>query len=113
MCSQREFTEDCTALQRESVSQHYFRPTKRTRSVVARPWPPANAPKQPVRTTLLHTGASMLFTTESGFCRPRIFTPSTRTAHKDPRNSNFLSNPRFTLAYAGKREELGGPTSCC
>src|SRR5438034_11842397 len=42
-----------------------------------------------------------------------MFTASTRTAHRYRPNANFRSRPRFKLAYAGKRKEFGGPTSCC
>lgn len=84
--SQRERYEGITrspaARNKIGKNKAYFRPTKRTRKVVARPWPPAKAPKHPDRTRGVHAGASILFTTESGFCRPTILTPATRTAHK-------------------------------
>ena len=51
----------------------YFLPANRTRTVRARLCPPEKAPK---------LGASMLLTTVSGFWRPRMFTPSIRTAHR-------------------------------
>src|SRR6266851_1588466 len=84
--------------------QTYFFPTSLSLPRNALPCPPENIPK---------FGASILFTTVSGFCLSSAFTASPRTAHRYPRNANFFSSPTFTLAYAGKRIELGAPTNCC
>src|SRR2546429_4113212 len=48
--------------------------------------------RRPPRSTLFpYTTLFRSFTTASGFCRPRMFTASTRTAHRYRPNANFRS----------------------